>query len=123
MNQAYCTTVTSTVTEEPSTPTVMDSPPTLTGRAIDALPGNRAQCIAAALVMCLTRFDGTRHLRIMEPTRLKSAQIAAKAGYPKAAVWRALPVIAAAGLIRWRKLDGMSVEITWLMVDEGEVSA
>lgn len=95
-----------------------DLPLTTVSRAIDSLKDNRAEHCAAAIQMCLTTFDGKNHHLIMEPTRLTIAQIALTAGYPKAAVWRALPMMEAAQLLRWRKLDDTAIEVTWIMLDE-----
>lgn len=92
---------------------------------IDALPTMREQCVAAAIEMLLTTFIETdrHHELVLTPTALTIPQIAGTAGYSAAAVWHALPIIARAGLLTWRKIDADHVEITWLLSDGSVVSA
>lgn len=84
---------------------------------IDSLPGKRAQCVAAAIQLLLTALPQAerRYELALTPTPLTILQIAGTAGYPKAAVWRSLPILAASGLLTWRKLNADQVEVTWLM--------
>jgi hypothetical protein len=98
-------------TETPAVQAIIDR--------IDSLRGERAQCVAAAIQLLLTTFIKAerRHELALTPKELTILQIAGTAGYPKAAVWRSLPIIAAAGLLTWRKLNADQVEVTWLMSD------
>jgi hypothetical protein len=115
------------VYHENATPTVAFNPrlSALIASRIDALPTMREQCVAAAIEMLLTSFiEIDRHHELtLAPTPLSIPQIAGTAGYPKAAVWHALPIIASAGLISWRKLDADQALITWLLSDGSVVSA